>query len=385
MGILDLFNTNPFDKYISGSFIPGAEIKVNDSKLILKNVVIISIEVNLSVENEASTCLIELENSQPNFNSGSFTLANEFASVKIGAKLEVTLGYFGKEAGGFEGKKVFLGYISNFDIEVDCRDICKLYIRGMDAKIWMMTSKKTELKKEMTNYSSIIQNTLKPFSNKLEGSEINIKGEAKLGSPVYQYGQSYFEFLSQIAEDIGHWFFISLGKLYFVSPKFSTEKTLALAPNLTGLLNIKANVGVWGIPKEVSIVTLDRKKPGEIIESKSKDASSVGNGSSISSLINNLDVTCNSIRIVENNFISEAETKFIAESLFLKRSLNLQEITVKIIGYPDIKLANLLEISGFQGPINNSYIVVSIEHNWDFVSKSTYSIIKAVANTCNKQ
>lgn len=357
---------------------PMAKIKIGSSVFKRsKNVKITNISVSSSVGNEAGTCHVEFV--FPHLSFEKFKLPSDFAKVKVGEKLEVFLGYRNED----NTEVVFKGYISSFDLEVDDNAVATLTIEGMDAKMWMMTSKKTELKKEKHRYSDIVNALCSSYSGKVKIGKVKISGESKFKADLYQYHESDYEFLCRIADLVGAMFFVSLGKLYFVDATSFEKSELKIMPT-PGLYKVKLSASVWGIPKAVEVLSINQKNPTAVVKGKVTSSKQVGSGKGASSLTKNIS-KANTITIVDNTLTSAKEAKTLAQAIYNERELNLVETNIKMMGYPEAKLGTKVSIDGFSNPINNNYVVTGVTHKCNFNTNTYYTFLTMKTNRVKPQ
>ena len=374
---------------------PTAKIKINKKDWNSKDIIITNVEVSSSVGTEASTCFVELkyvcaDENDNHFGKLDFKMPPDFASVKVGTEIEVELGY-GKGSGlkstlslgsSKEGT-VFIGYISAFDIEIDNEGMATLTVQGMDAKMWMMANKKTELKKKKHKYSQIVKDVYNDYSSKLKGKNVKIKSEAKFKADIYQQNESDYEFLSRISKLTGSMFFIDRGEMNFVSISALKSTKLKIEPH-SKIYNVKMSASVWGIPKSVEFVSIDKKNYKKVISAKATNSENIGSGKNASSLTKNIN-SVNTIKVIDNTLSSVSEAKFLAKSIYNQREINLIELEIKLMGYPPAKLGTGVKLKGFGNPIDNSYIITGIKHYCDFDKKSYISILSLKTNRVNPQ
>lgn len=362
--ILVAVSWKDYIKKIGDIAAPAVEVKIDGKKWSSDEVIISSAEVLSSVGCEASTCSIEFKLMRTFIKKDDIRKKNvikihsDFSDIKVGSKLEVSFGHqLSKKA---DLKSVFIGYISAFDLSIDNKSITTLVIQGMDAKMWMMTSKKTELKKNLHKYSMVVKNVCNAYSGKLKGSFINIKDEVEFESDIYQQNESDYEFLCRIANYTGCMFFISQGKLYFVSISALKSTGLKISPDRK-IYNIKLSASIWGIPKSVEVVSINKKDYEKLVEAKAVNSDVIGKGKTAASLTTNINDE-NTVRIIDNTVRSVKEAKFLSQALYNKRELNLLELNVEIYGYPDAELGTGVTIEDFGDPIDNNYIITQIRH-----------------------
>lgn len=370
-----------FEKYFKKevrNVEPNAAMKIGGSTWKSDKIIISHVNISSSIGPEASTCSVELV--QPyehiTWRNGSIKNDSDFSKIKAGEKFEVMLGYD-------ESKKlktsVFTGYISAFDVEYDNNQNIRVTIQGMDAKMWMMINKKTELKKNKKQYSAIVSDLFNDYSSKFKGKKITISSEASFEKEIYQRNESDFEFLSRVAYLTGSLFFVDrAGKFYFISPSVQKSNKLTIKPS-GGVEYLRSSVSIWGIPKSVEVASIDQKDYQKLITGKATSSDKVGKGNEATKLTTNIG-TKNVIRIVDNTVRSAEEAKFLAESLYNQRNLGLAETTVRIAGYSEADLSTGVKMDGFDDPVDNEYIIVGIEHEYSFNPRQYTTILKLKAN-----
>lgn len=357
---------------------PNAAIKIGGSTWKSDKIIISHVNVSSSIGPEAGTCSVELIQPYEHINwfNGKIKNNSDFSKIKAGEKFEVMLGY--DEPSKLK-KSVFTGYISAFDVEYDSNQNVKITIQGMDAKMWMMINKKTELKKNKKKYSAIVSDLFNDYSSKFKGKKINISSEASFEKEIYQRNESDFEFLSRVAYLTGSLFFVDrTGKFYFISPSVQKSNKLTIKPS-GGVEYLKSSVSIWGIPKSVEVASIDEKDYQKLVKGKATSSDKVGKGNEATKLTTNIGIK-SVIRIVDNTVKSTEEAKFLAESLYNQRNLGLAETTIQIVGYPETDLSTGVKIDGFDDPADNEYIIVGIEHEYSFNPRKYTTILKLKAN-----
>ncbi len=364
---------------------PIAEITINGKKWESGFVTVSHLNVYTTTDNTAGACLVEFEVPENYGKSGKFELSSEISKMKIGVKIEISLGYKINETLKAKNKlkKVFEGYISALDIEIKAQGRAAVTLQGMDAKMWMMSNSKTELKKNIKKYSDTVSDIYKDYSGKLNGKKVSIKNEPRFEGLIYQNNESDYEFLSRMASVTGALFFINQeGKLFFISPDTNIDKvSLSVSPG-DGFYGIKTSMDIGGIPKSVETVGINPKDYKKQICSKVVNSSALGSGKAASGLTNNIN-TVNSITIVDSSVTSAEEAKFISQSQFDKKSFNLVECHLKVAGIPDLELSNGLKIENMGEPFNNTYVITGIEH--DLEGNRYITKLRLNANRYNPQ
>ena len=322
---------------------PRATVYINGKQWKSDGILITRVEVSSSIAGEASTCLVEVGWPAVEMTKGKIKLESDFAEAKVGAKLEVKLGYCVDEELKLES--VFKGFVSAFDLELRNEGKVFLTVQGMDAKMWMMVNRKTELKKDKRKYSMVVQEICGDYSSKLEGQVVDIKGEVEFKRDIYQRNESDYEFLTRISKLTGAVFFINLGKLYFISPSKNKSPKFKITPG-PEIYNLKLSTSVWGIPKSVEVVSIDSQDFENTISAQATSSDNIGDGKSASSLTNNISKE-NKIMIIDNTVSSVNEASFLAEAVYNRRELNFVEVTLETVGYPKTRLGKGVSLDKF--------------------------------------
>ncbi|MDR1627946.1 MAG: hypothetical protein LBR79_04155 [Oscillospiraceae bacterium] len=364
---------------------PIAEVSIAGKAWSSETILITNIDVSLSVGPEASTCTVEFSTTLPDVEDGTLSIDDDFAKVKLGVDIEISLGYFAEGLFGLSAEvtEVFIGYVCDIEIKVREGKQAVLIVKGMDAKVWMMPSQIIELKKEKTKISDVVADTLSDFSGKIKGKTIKIDGEPELERPIWQMNESHYEFLCRLAELSGCFFYISLGKLYFTSVSELQSDGVELSPGV-GIHELDVTISIWGQHKEVTHVSLDPKDFTKKIESKvtSSSITKYGDGKAPTSLTSNISASC-ARSIVDYSIASAAEAKFRSEALYNKTAIDLVQGKFLVAGIPDITVASGLETSDCGEPIDNTYIITKIQHHCNISNREYTTEIEASSSKVN--
>lgn len=339
---------------------PCYEIKIKDKKWKPDSIRVKEISVNLSVDFRASMCLFEFFKYDVDVKKNKIGIDNDFSGIKLGEKIEVCLGY--KVGKKLSTKSVFLGYVSKYDIKI-CNDgSTRAVVECMDAKMWMMTGRKTEEKTNCKKYSAVVSDICNKSMSILSGKEIKISDEKNLKTSIYQYEESDYEFLCRIADKCGAMFFIQNGKLIFKTIESPKSSKLSISTNVNFVKSIQVSADICGIPKSVEVYNIDEKNFKNTINSSVGSSDAVGNGKKALDLTKNIGKN-NTIRIVDIGISSVDQAKSEAQAIFNKCEFGLTNTKVEIAGLPDIKLLDGVKIKNLDDPFNNEYIVTAIEHH----------------------
>ncbi|MDR1240835.1 MAG: hypothetical protein LBK29_03085 [Oscillospiraceae bacterium] len=346
-GILEDYGTrlnHAVTVYINGS-------KFNSDHLFLQ-----SLEFEGSVWSEASVCVLRYRCALLD----GFDLHKDFASAKIGVKLKVESGYIKSNSSSVD--TIFEGYVYSIGAEIE-NNYTFLEVSGMDGKIWMMSSKITEMKKDKKKFSEIVSEITTKYSGKFSGgTSVSIKGEPELTSPIYQRDESDFEFLCRLANTTGSFFYVFLGKLFFTSPSVNKSVKLNIAP-CVGVKSVKFYANLFGVPKEVEVKAIKKEDISQAEISKAQPSSSIGSGQTAQSLSSNISAP-NVISMVSNYSTTPGEAKFLAESKMILRSFFVKCV-VKTDFFVGAELGTGTKLKKFGDPFDNNYLTTGIRHVYD--------------------
>lgn len=341
-----------------------------------------SIVISMGVGNESSNCIIKLSKPFKNFEKGIFLPGNEFDVIKHGEKIKVFLGY--SDAILVKCNLAFKGFVSKAKIEYT-REVVNITIECMDGKMWMMPGR--EFKKMLGNkYSSIVRSVLEPsYTKYIKGNKISIIGEPTLTNSVYQSNESDYEFLCRLADTTNSFFYIYLGKAYFISPGALKFISLSIAP-CDLVESVSWGFDVLGLSQSVSVEGTNFKNPKLEVQSAPVMANiqSVGQGIPPAVLSPNIGATTKE-SITDNTVNSISEAQFVAQSRFTKNSIKFVTCVVKISGYTSMSDATFflgmgVNLIGFSKPIDNTYILTKIEHKYD--GKNFTTILTLSTDSC---
>lgn len=361
MSILGKSWNNLYKKY-GGATNPIVEIKINGKSWSSKEAKISKINIYTSVWGEAGTCLVEIVDSLNDSVSSELKLNSDFKDIKVGTKLEISLGNVEK-IGSSKTKEVFIGYIYACNMDIS-KDKTIVVIQGMDAKMWMMSNRKTKQIKDIKKYSKAVRQICsKNYSDKISSSKIKVSGEIKISSDssIYQRNESDYEFICRVAKTIGALFFIDRGVLYFIDPLHYKSVKLEIDASSAGIINIKGSMDIWGIPKSVKFTAIDSKNYKKKIEASEKKPDSVGSGKAANSLVRNMPRD-NVIENINSDINSSGDAKSLAKSLVTVMALNFFKVVVEMTGNPETKLGTGVKLKNIGAPFKNTYIVLGIEH-----------------------
>jgi phage protein D len=314
------------------------------------NLFLLSLEFEGSVWSEASICVLKFRCSILE----KLELHKDFASAKIGVTLKVQAGYASTT------DTIFDGFVHSIGVEIE-GNYTMLVISGMDGKIWMMSGKQTEMKKDMQKFSDIVRSATGNYSSKfLGGTSIKIDEEPKLTSPIYQRNESDFEFLCRISRLTGSLFYVSDGKLFFTSPSANKSVKLEIEPCIE-LLSVKFSANLFGAVKEVEVKSFNEKDAAKPNVSKVSISKTIGSGETASSVSNNVSGL---ISRVINDAETPEQANFFAKAEIMRRSFFVT-CHVQTYFFPDAKLGTGAKCKSFGNPIDDTYLITGIRHSYN--------------------
>lgn len=350
-----------FVKNYDGCAMPVGSLYIGGSKWKSDTAFFSSFDMEASVWGEASICNITIKTLK-NGSNKKLELSKDLTKIKAGEKVKVCLGYLvsGKE----KSDVVFEGYISSLEINVDEQANQEAIIQATDGKIWMMSSRSTELKKDKKKYSDAASDTIKGYKSKFKSTKISVSGESQTETAIYQNGESDFEFVKNMSERIGALFYVDRGKLNLTDVKSNSSSEYSIGTD-QGIRKLSVSVNMWGIPKKVTVIGSNSKDIEKPIKGSATSGESIGSGTDAGKITSNLGGE-NEVIIYDNSISSKEEAKARAEAYFTLKALKLVEGKIESVGNHSICLGSGVKLTGYGKPIDNSYIVTKIKHMANF-------------------
>lgn len=347
-----------------GDYRPSVEIKVKDSNNSIysgqKGLYVTYVHVQKTVGCEASVCSVRIKSD----GSGVKDYTPSFMSdLKFGAKIEVKLGCSKKP------ETVFIGYITATDFEIAPNGEIIVVLNCMDGKVWMMSSRKSQLMKDKKKYSDSVSEIFKNYTRKFSDKNISISNEPELNIPIYQYRESDYEFVCRMAYLSGALFFIDNGKFNFVDMYSGNSSNTVFDKNIVS--GIKKSLSLLGIPKKVETVAQDLKDYTEVIKGEATSPKPIGSGKTATDMCNNIDSV---LQIVDGTVSSNQDAKRISEIEQNRRNFNFANIVVKLMnGEPGLELGKVYKGKDKGKLLNNDFMLSSVEHRMFGDKYETYA------------
>ena len=302
-----------------------------------------SLEFDASTNGEASICTVRWISDCYKYDE--FELKESFSTVQIGAKFEVSAGYYGVNGSYLE-------------------------VSGMDAKLWMMANKFTQFKSSEQTYSKIVQDIESKYSSKFSGATVDIPSEPTSIRPgFHQNNESDFDYLRRIADITGSLFYIVDGQFMFTPIQANGYEQIVIEPicrinEEKFIKKVTFTSNIVGIPKSVSASFTKDEEYNSTTTSEVSSSSNIGSGSTADGLTNNISDN-NIIKIFDSSLNSPDCAKLVAQSEYSRRAINLVKCEVVCEFLPDVKIGAPAEMSGFGDIIDNEYIITSLNHKYD--------------------
>lgn len=325
------------------------------------------IELNASMGAEASQFVVELL--VPNaFTGGKWRCESMISQLKLGSSVAVNLGYkIG--ASESETQEVFKGFIARVSVNYDAEGKAVIKAIFADAKIWMMSNVQTA---KYNDYSQATQKVLNAHAKRFSGKTVDIPCSKKSVGDIIQYGQTDYDFLVDIAKKTGSLFFISRGKVYFVSCSYK-GKSISVDVADRVIIKISRVRNMLGVPFETKISSISKQDPSKIISAATKSSVTIGSGKSPSASIKNLSGCTNNE--VYTGIGSMQELKDYAKADQFYRELNFNTVTIEMRGCVFVEVGSMITVKGFGEEFNNTYLVYALRYKYNKQSDKMITIL----------
>lgn len=345
------------EKKYNGFERPVAYFKVNGNELSGKSLIYKDVRVTLTAGMEASDCTAEIVGAYSRFESGGLTMDAAMEDLVLGAKLEAFLGYGDAK----DAESVFVGYISALETEIRGERI-SLLVTAMDCKMFMMSSYRSLRKKDIKKYSDAAADVLKNYSSMHDGVVTEASGEVK--SPIEQHNQSDYEFVVSLAKKLNYLFYVSAGKVYFVSYKKFTDSVLTVAPG-KNLRRLRREITLSHQVKSVTVRSHNPEDADNPFEAKAVQADTVGGGSKSGAASSKLISDTMAKVVVDNTVQSAAEAKVRAEALMNETAMEFLTGEIELPGLPPVIPGHMVTIKKINASFNRDYFITRVTHHMD--------------------
>lgn len=350
-------NLRDAEKKYNGFERPVAWLKVNDAKLSDKNLIYQDIRVTLTAGMEASDCVVEIVDRYARFENGGLKLDGALSKLALGAKLEAFLGY----GDGKNAESVFVGYISAVETDIQ-GDRVSVLVTAMDCKQFMMGSYRSLRKKDIKKYSEAVSDVLKSYSAMYSGTVVEATGEVK--APIEQHNQSDYDFVVGLAKKLNYLFYVSAGKVYFVSYQKNTDSILTVAPGKS-LRRLRREVTLANQVKSVTVRSHNAEDLSKPFESKAVKVAAVGGGKKSGAESSKLIGDSAAKVVVDNTVQSEAEAKARAEALMNETAMGFLTGEIEIPGLPPVIPGHMVTVEKVDKSFDRDYFITRVIHHMD--------------------
>lgn len=351
-------NLKEAEKKYNGFERPVVYFKVNDSKLSGTSLIYQDVRVTLTAGMEASDCTAEILGQYSRFEDGELKMDKGLSKLVLGAKLEVFMGY-GDDAE--KAESVFVGYISSLETIIE-GDRVSMIVTAMDCKMFMMSSYRSLRKKDIKKASEAVTDVLKSYSTLYSGTVIEATPEGK--APIEQHNQSDYDFVVSLARKHNYLFYVSGGKVHFVSYKKFTDSVLTVAPGWS-LRRLRREVTLSGQVKSVTVRSHNVEDADKPFESKAVQVAAVGGGSKSGADSSKLIGEAVAKVVVDNAVQSEAEAKTRAEALLNEAAMTFLTGELEIAGMPPVVPGHMITIEKVDKSFNRDYFITRVIHHAD--------------------
>lgn len=350
-------NLRDAEKKYNGFERPVAWFKVNGTKLSGKSLIYQDVRVTLTAGMEASDCVAEIVGQYSRFEDGELKLDAALSKLTLGAKLEAFLGYGEAD----KAESVFVGYISAVETDIQGERVSTI-VTAMDCKQFMMSSYRSLRKKDIKKYSEAVSDVLKSYSAAYDGTVVEATGEVK--APIEQHDQSDYEFVVGLAKKLNYLFYVSAGKVYFVSYQKFTDSVLTVAPG-KNLRRLRREVTLSNQVKSVTVRSHNAEDAEKPFESKAVSVAAVGGGGKSGAESSKLISDSVAKVVVDNTVQSEAEAKARAEALMNETAMGFLSGEMEVPGLPPVIPGHMVTVEKVNESFNRDYFVTRVIHHMD--------------------
>ncbi|GMB11012.1 MAG: hypothetical protein NkDv07_0986 [Candidatus Improbicoccus devescovinae] len=331
--------------------------------LILSN-----IETKVSCGPEASICEVVLYARRQ-----AAAKNKEFSDIKVGKKIKIEI-----KKSIISTEEVFVGYLFSFSIEI-AQDVQILTLMGMDAKMWLMSSKNTKQFEGKKKYSDIVKQIGQSHPKVTIGT-VTITGEVNLSEPINQIDQSDYDFLCYIAEITGCFFYFEFDELFFKNYD-KTKGTSVTVTEKLQIKNVKYTANTLGMLKSAKVIGVNMDNFSEPIEGTESTGTTLGGGEPATECVSTFSSSANVLLTTVPNVKSPEEAAFYAKALLNKRKIRFVNCVLTVDFNYKLKLLSKITIRCFGDFIDGNYIISAINHIYNAEERiTTLSLISTGIN-----
>lgn len=346
---------------------PLIMIKVNDAEIDKETLLINKVICELTAGYEASYCSMEIEAIGNKYEDKKGLSLNDKIDVfKLGLKVEVLMGY-NEES---KLKTVFIGYITQIELNYDNRERVIYKIECMDLKVFMMNVRRSEKMSDVKKYTDAVTSVLNKYSSFNDG--VNIEStKDDLTMQVEQFNESDYEFVVKIAKKINYLFFVVNNKVIFKEQSSLTENCLTISPG-PYLMNFKRKLNLTEQIKKVKVINNDENDPNNLIEGSSQDTVAVGKGSKGATDVSNVISDIMEKVIIDHEATSVALANVRAKAELEALSMRFVTGEFELVGVPDVIPGQFITMDLLEDNLNNDYFITQVTHEYSYSKYTTF-------------
>lgn len=335
----------------SNIYAPMLRVEIGEKLLSPTAIISVSIDENLKDPSKFNITL----NEGLDIKTQRFTWLDN-PDINPGKKVEIYFGY-SKE----EPKNPMMGIIKALRPSFPSTGIPSLTMEGYDLS-HSMQKRMSKIDDENAKYSDIAKEMAAKFYNLK--AVTNDSGE-KYQKVPRKPGQNDYEFLKDLAKEIGFEFFVQRDTLYFRKPKDDKKpvKTFYYRKNF---ISFAPRLSTASLINEVCVTGYNAKTKKRIKESVK--LTDICTGPDVGFLTELIKVSegLQPKKIEDIPLESEDKAKSIAEEK-LKEALSNYYIpgTLECVGDPELRPGILIEIDGLGKLFSGKYYIASARHSFD--------------------
>ena len=352
------------EKKYDGFRRPFLTVKVDGAADDSINVFINKVELTLTSGAEAGCCTFEISAKDNALEEAGVSLdADVKKYLDLGAELEISMGY--NDAEGCQS--VFTGVVSAVTFRLDGG---KPYhtVEVMDCKVLLMNNRRSEVKEGLTRDSEAVAQVLKNYG--ALASDRTVDETPARTAPICQWGQSDYEFLTELARRSDALFFVDRGKVKFLLPASIDEVSVVLTPG-SHLVRLERTATLAGQHKSVTVLTHDPADPATPIQATAAAADAVGGGSKDPATACG-KVDAQAVALFHDGGVrTEEEARALAKARLQQSALGFVTGSFETVGAPALLPGTLVELEGFGDPVNGKYLITEAVHKLEIDSYHT--------------
>jgi uncharacterized protein len=271
--------------------------------------------------------------------------------LAIGGEVEIRLGYPGLP------QLVLIGDIASMDLTLSASAVPSVTVRGYDALHRMMRGEKTRDFKDKTD-----SDTASAIARDYGLSTIKVEGSPIPHEHVLQMLTSDFDFLSNIAKDIGFELRVEGRDLLFRKRKHDQPPTLTLTAE-RDLLDFSASVSASGQVSEVEVKGWDPIANQEIT-GKAWSSTQVPMGKKVGSEAAKSAFGKATRTLTDYTVSTQPQAEQLAREQLEKIALAYSQGHGTCIGRPDLRAGMSLKLEGIGSCFSGNYYVTTATHSY---------------------